>query len=285
MRALERIGDYHALWSWLVLSAPDGFKSFDGQPADQDKSLREAFSDLRNGFHFVRTRVKDERLLRILEEMLEISLEAYLAGDKKRGAHALQECESLIWSSKARLKSKYVVEAELRAFGELELFKGIRVSIYPYEGTSDDLSANQRRLLDHAYAQSMRRINDARDFSWFSWALDNEGKVRRLSVEPKNDQTEQFGPLQKSRRAAISRLQGLALEGQITSSVFVSALFPLASGLLTFSLEDKGHARVEAIQGLKINDQGVREFRPMRYHLNDPLIFDEARESGSPEAV
>ena len=280
MRKFERVGDYHALWGRLVLSAPDKFDSFDGKPVNQDKSLREAFSDLRNGFHFVRQRVKDERLLRILEEMLDISLEAYLAGDVKRGAHALQECEALIWASKTWLKPKCVVEAELRAFGELELFKDVRVSIYPYEGTRDDLSPSQGRLLDHAYAQCVKYTNDGHDFNWFSWVIDNDDNIRRLSIEPKNDQSAQFAPLQKSRRAANSRLQDLAIEGRIKSSVFVSALFPLAGGLLTFSLEDKGRARIEVIQGLKLNDQGVREFSPMRYHLNDPLIFAEVRESG-----
>lgn len=76
--------------------------------------------------------------------MIELSLEAYLAGDKKRGAHALQECEAIVWKKKGWLKPKYVVEAELRAFGRLELFKAVQVSIYPFEGTADDLSSNQR---------------------------------------------------------------------------------------------------------------------------------------------
>jgi hypothetical protein len=31
MRKFERVGDYHALWGWLVLSAPDKFESLDGQ--------------------------------------------------------------------------------------------------------------------------------------------------------------------------------------------------------------------------------------------------------------
>lgn len=275
MRKFERVGDYHALWGWLVLSAPDNFRSFDGQPVDQLAMLREAFSDIQNGFRFVRQRVKDERLLRILEEMIELSLEAYLAGDKKRGAHALQECEAIVWKKKGWLKPKYVVEAELRAFGTLELFKAVQVSIYPFEGTADDLSSNQRKLLDHAHAQCIVCINEYREFKWFSWVIDSDDRVRRISIEPKGDIHSPLDPLQKSQRAVYMRTKILAKDGLIKSSVLVSALSPLGGGLLSFTLEDKGRPRIEAVQTMTINDNGVREFSDMRYHLNDPDVFGD----------
>ena len=100
MRKYETLGRWHDSWASLVLSAPDRFREIRSNALfiNQKKALRDAFDDIRANFDFARRKLKDERLIRIAEELIEMSLEAYLAGDSKKGAHALQECEGMIWT-------------------------------------------------------------------------------------------------------------------------------------------------------------------------------------------
>ena len=76
-----------------------------------------------------------------------MSHEAYLAGDRKTGAHVLQECEGMIWKGSAG-RPKYMVEAERRAFGKVVRFQDDIASPCPLEGTfsnaqSDGYEAHQ----------------------------------------------------------------------------------------------------------------------------------------------
>jgi hypothetical protein len=95
MRTIESVGQYHDLWSWVILNAPDDFRGFNEEPVDQKQALREAFDDLRAGFRFARQKIKNERLARIAQELIEMSYDAYSIGDMKTGAHILQECAGL----------------------------------------------------------------------------------------------------------------------------------------------------------------------------------------------
>ena len=72
----ETLGRYHDHWAWLVLSAPDRFRDVRTFSLldDQQTALREAFEELRSGFHFVERKLEDERLVRVAAELIEMSL-------------------------------------------------------------------------------------------------------------------------------------------------------------------------------------------------------------------
>src|SRR3546814_13019917 len=125
----ESLGQYHDLLVYVAMSAPDHFPN---KVSDQATLFRESFEDLRSDFGFVERQIKNERLSRILREMLEMSFEAYQAGNNILGARVLIELEGLVWNSRSG-QVKQAVEAALRALGALELHKEVRVSQSPTE--------------------------------------------------------------------------------------------------------------------------------------------------------
>jgi hypothetical protein len=163
----KSLGQYHDSWTSIVLSAPDQFHGFGDEPVDQAAELEKRFRWLRDGFFYVERKVKDEQLCRILLELIQMSHEAYLAGDRKTGAHVLQECEGMIWKSGAG-RPKYVVEAERRAFGRVVRFNDVVVSPYPLEGTVESLGRDQKVLLAHAQAHVMRLLEAREEFKFFA---------------------------------------------------------------------------------------------------------------------
>jgi hypothetical protein len=267
----ETLGQYHDHWAWLILSAPDRFRDVRTFKLldDQQAALREAFDELRSGFHFVERKLKDERLTRVAAELIEMSLEAYLAGDVKTGAHTLGECEGLIWPSQARTP-KYAIAAERRAFGENVLYAGQVASPYPYEGTAADLGADQAKLLALAMDWSRSHQEQGRDFKYFSWVVDLDGAVRRTSVEPKEDRHPVLQPAQRSW--GFRRLKELGEAGQIRACVLMEIMVPQSDGLVSFDLEERGRPRVSARQLFKQRDPGI-EYEPMRYHIEEPQFF------------
>jgi hypothetical protein len=112
----ECIGDYHGVFVALLRGAPDGFVPMGDEVLDQAQALRDGFDDLRDGFHLVQEKIEDERQRRIVRELIEMSFEAYAAGDAKTGVLVLGEAEGMIWNVRAR-PVKFAVEAERRAFG------------------------------------------------------------------------------------------------------------------------------------------------------------------------
>ena len=253
----ESLGQYHDFWSWIRLLAPDQFTTPDGDLApDQQAALDESFDALRAGFVFVERKMKDSHLLAVLRELIAMSHLAYKAGDAKRGAHVLQECEGLIWPSRS-VRLKYVVEAEQRVFGTLHLFKDVKVSPFPYEGTAADLGPRQSALLDYARAQSQRFLDTREPFKALTWAMAKDGSIHRIRLP--------------SRKKIVAHLQAGAASGEIVASV--SAHFPFGGfkGLLSFDLEEASCPRVEAIS---LVENWV--VAPPRYHLNEPEIFSSA---------
>jgi hypothetical protein len=100
-----------------VLScAPEHFVPIGDELVDQATALREAFEDLQNGLRFARMKIKDGRKLLIVRELVEMSHEAYVAGDSQTGASVLQEAEAMIWKER-RVPVRFAAEAERRAFG------------------------------------------------------------------------------------------------------------------------------------------------------------------------
>jgi hypothetical protein len=256
------VGQYHDAWAWIILSAPDEFSSFDGKPADQRKELDRAFADLREGFHLAEKKLKDPRLIRVCRELIEMSYEAYVAGDSKIGAHSLQECEGLIWPGR-RLPAKHAVEAERRAFGELQLFANVQVSRYPYEGTYDDLGPTQQRLLAHAAESCLSRLREDQGFLAV-WTAHSDGAIREVRA--------------RSQKQAREFIRAGATSGAIIGAG--SAQLLPGGGLLVYHLEEPGRPLI-AVMNLRRNGA----FEPPRYHLNDPVTFvHPAMPSGSPES-
>jgi hypothetical protein len=274
VREFQTLGEWHDYLVWLSADAPDRFLDYRSLVLVQDQphALREAFARLRSGIHFVRTKLKDERLSRIAEEMIEMSFEAYVQGDSETGAHTLLECEGLIWPSQRR-RVKHAVEAERRAFGKNLTYAGVSVSPYPREGSSADLGADQATLLNLAYRHFRSYQRAQKHFKYFSWIIDNAGVVRRTSIEPREDQHPALQPVQRSR--GYKRLKELGRSGQIRACVLMGVIAPLESGAVFFDLEQLGRCCVRVSQTFKRTANGF-QYADMTFYLLDPDIFPAA---------
>lgn len=99
----ESLGQWHDFWAVILLSAPSDFSEYDEKTTtmvkvpDQAGALKEAYETLISGFQFAERKLKDEQLVHIVRELIEMAFEAYWAGDGKRGNHTLQEAEGMIW--------------------------------------------------------------------------------------------------------------------------------------------------------------------------------------------
>ena len=244
------LGQYHDAWSVVILCAPDSFLSFDDESVDQRRELERSFADLRDGFHFAEKRLKDARMARICREMIEMSYEAYVAGNSTLGAHSLQECEGMIWPGRA-LPVKHAVEAERRAYGELKVFADVTVSPYPYEGTEGDLGVVQRDLYEHAAMACASRLNEEAGFM-VVWVKCADGAIREIKARS-----------QKKAREEIKL--GVAARDVIGAA---SAQLLVGGGLLVYHLEEAGRPLI-AVMNLRRDGA----FQPPRFHLNDPVTF------------
>lgn len=252
MRLFETLGHYHDHLSHILLCAPDRFPEYDWDPRGMTQRERfdEGFGQLLAGSSLAEKRLKDERRVGVWRELLKMAHEAYLAGDRKRGAHTLQAAEGLVWTSRA-VRPKHAVEAERRAFGELLLYRDVVVSPYPYEGTETDLGEVQRRLWRHAVAE-VESLRDGLEPLVRTWAMGREGTI----VTP-------GGRSKKAIRQAI-------LDGAANGSLIGCARAELLPGgrLLCVDVEEVGRPRV-SIRALTQEDGSVAT----RFHLEDPEWF------------
>lgn len=92
--------EYHDFIAYVTLCAPSDFPEEDYLQPHEQMTLDKAFSRLRSEFSLVRERVKDESSLALLAELLEMSYEHYSHGDEVKGAHIIQEFETIIWPSR-----------------------------------------------------------------------------------------------------------------------------------------------------------------------------------------
>jgi hypothetical protein len=256
LNSFESLGQYHDFWATIVLCAPDNFRSVDGSPVNQQAELRASFHLLREWFHLVEKKFKDPRLVCVLRELLMMSEEAYVAGEAKRGAHVLQECEGLIWPSRAG-DLKYVVEAEERAFGNLELFKDVFVSPYLYEGAVSDLGEGQRVLLQLASTECGSKFQREEDFKWLLWILDADGLARR--EQP------------KSWRKAEEMIRTGYSSGSIAAYCKAELSFGGFGGLLSYTLEERSKPRVKAVTIMR-----NWKHDPLRFHLENPYLSNDS---------
>ena len=221
----ESIGQYHDHWASVILCAPDSFRSVDDSPVNQKDALREAFDVLRTGFKFVERKEKDPRKQRIMRELIEMSYEAYVAGENKIAAHTLGECEGLIWPSRAQ-RIKYAVSAEQRVFGELVTYASVKISPYPYEGTESDLSPGMKQLYVAARARCLAHFAKQEDFKPFVLMLEASGSIR----ENKS----------RSWKAAKAEIQSLSRGDEIHAFARTEVVVSGKSGVLIHDIEAKG---------------------------------------------
>ncbi len=249
----ESLGQYRNHWAMIVLHAPDDFTDIDGNAVDQREALEEAFDVLRAGFTFVERKIKDPRQLTIMRELLQMSYQAYLAGDRKRGAHTLQECEGLIWPSRGG-RLKHVVEAERRAFGEVVSYAHVKVSPYPYEASKSDLTPTEVRLYAEANQRCLEFFAKHEDFKPFVLFLNASGGVSQMR--------------QQSWKKAKEEILSLVAKGDCLgfakSEVVVSGM----SGVLIHTIEAPGRPQV-SVRAL------VRNYvcEAPRFHLDNPSVL------------
>jgi hypothetical protein len=246
----ETVGQYHDLWAHILLSAPDHFMSWNDQPVDQSQQLELRFQELMDGFYMAERKLKDPRLIRICRELLDMSLQAYKAGDTKLGAHTLQECEGLIWKSR-RNSLKHVVEAERRAFGTVELFKDVVVSPYPYEGAEADLGEVQRRLWLHIADSCKPELDETEGFRQI-WSMQADGSIRRIQA--------------RSYRAAKEQLIRQIERAEVIGAASVEVL--PGGDLQVFDVEEPGRPRVS----IRVLRSGGA-YKAPRFHLEHPSMF------------
>lgn len=251
LRQFESLGELHDFWATILHKAPDRFEmSFIEAPIDQRQALLDSFASLRDGFEFVRKKIKDERLLRVLEELVQMSFEFFTSGDRKRGIQALQECEGQIWPSQA-IRLELIADAERRAFGDAQLFASVLPRRFHGEGSVKDLGEAQRALFDHAHAIAARHFRAHTEFKPMHHVRMSSGEVRELKL-----------PSQKKIRAEVERL---AQAGDIDGYIRTECVF---LGILIHDIEERRRPHISARASVK--DGTLREFR---YFLDDPSIF------------
>jgi len=257
----ETLGQWHDYWFVVLLSAPDELKEYDAKAckmvklSDQATALNDAYETLLSGFHFAERKLKDDQLIRIVRELIVMAFEAYRAGDRKRGNHTLQEGEGMIWSG-SRLRVKYAVEAERRAFGQVVRYKDVRVSPYPIEGTRDDLGRAQKALLEAAERHCHLYLAEKKQFKYFGWVCYPNGVVERIDAP--------------SRKKLQKYFEAGAGKQEISGAAVVELVISAENGLIVFELHERARPLVRAIA----QTENWR-YRPLRFHLEDPSVFPE----------
>ena len=259
----ESLGQWHDFWAVILLCAPSDFSEYDEKSytmvkvPDQASALKDAYETLISGFHFAERKLKDKQLVRMVRELIEMAFEAYWAGDRKRGNHTLQEAEGLIWPG-SQLPAKYAVEAERRAFGTVVRYKDVRVSPYPIEGSRDDLGPAQVALLEAAERRSRSYLEAKKEFKYFGLVHYPDGMIDQIKAP--------------SRRKMQQHFQHLAEHRQITGAAVAELVISAMSGLIIFHLHEGDYPQVRAIA----RTDNWR-YEPLRFHLEDPSIFAQAK--------
>lgn len=100
MAKIMKLSQFNDALGFLVLAAPDHFPQRAPFGGDQERNLRLKFKELEDGFHFVEHKVKDPAVLAHLKQLMNDSLTAYLQGDKKTGAHLLQDMQEVVFPNR-----------------------------------------------------------------------------------------------------------------------------------------------------------------------------------------
>jgi len=94
VRNLSRLYDFIG---YVVLRSPEGFPEEDFLQPDEQMTLDRAFEILRASLVFVPLSAQFPAFHSVLAKMLDEALAAYRAGDRKVGAHRLQDFQDLIF--------------------------------------------------------------------------------------------------------------------------------------------------------------------------------------------
>ena len=100
MAKITRLSEFNDALGFLVLTAPDRFPQRPPFGSDQEKNLRTKFKELEEGFVFVEQKIRDPAVLAQLRELMNSSLEAYLQGERKNGAHLLQDIQDIVFPNR-----------------------------------------------------------------------------------------------------------------------------------------------------------------------------------------
>ena len=94
---IQRLSELSDRLGFTVLAAPDRFPLVGSFSSDQKKNLLIAFERLEEGLPLVEKKLKDPAILEQLRGLLRDSLGAYQQGDRKKGAHLLQDFENIVF--------------------------------------------------------------------------------------------------------------------------------------------------------------------------------------------
>jgi hypothetical protein len=249
LKDLESLGQYHDFWATVIFKAPDDFHySFLPEPVDQSQALADAFESLQYGLRFAKAKIKDERQVGVIAELLRMSYEFYLANERKLAIRALQEAEGLIWPSQ-RIRLELTAVAEMRAFGAVQMFKDVRPRKFDGEASLSELGPGQRKLLDFVWPLAKEIVASGAEFKMFPYVVTSSGELLEVRLT--------------SSKKTNAEIQRLASSGEITASIRADFF-----GVLIFELEERGKPLISA--RAKWENGKFNEFR---FFLDDPRIF------------
>jgi hypothetical protein len=99
---LQRLSDLKARVNSIVLSAPDRFPMIGPFGPDQKKNLLIVFDELHENLPLVEKKIKDPAVMEQLRQLLQAALAAYQQGDRKKGAHLLQDFQDIVFPNRFR---------------------------------------------------------------------------------------------------------------------------------------------------------------------------------------
>lgn len=94
---IQRLSELSDRLGFTVLAAPDRFPVVGSFGSDQHKNLVIAFERLEEGLPLVEKKIKDPVVLGRLRNLLRDALGAYQQGDRKKGAHLLQDFQNIVF--------------------------------------------------------------------------------------------------------------------------------------------------------------------------------------------
>lgn len=249
LKDFESLGQYHDFLATVIFNAPDDFNySFLPKPVDQSQALADAFESLQHGLHFAKTKIKDERQIGVVAELLRMSYEFYHSNERKLAIRALQEAEGLIWPSR-HIRLELAAVAEERAFGTVQTFKDVLPRKFDGEGSHAELGLGQRKLFDFAWALAKEKIATGADFKMFPYVVTSSGELLEVRLT--------------SSKKARAEIQRLANAGEINASLRADFF-----GVLIFELEERGRPQISARAKWENG-----KFNDFRFFLDDPEIF------------
>ena len=106
MRKFDRTSDVRAHISTMVLCCGGSFQKLGDYGDDQTINTEIAFEELRAGLPLLRRKVKDDSKILEVERLIDASLQAYRNGERKKGAHLLQNILDIVFPGRFHAYAK-----------------------------------------------------------------------------------------------------------------------------------------------------------------------------------